>query len=400
VIKGLVSVDLTARGRELAAPFAAFLRERINPGTVERDATASPFPIDVFRELAALGLVGFALPREHGGGGHDALEWGLVLEQVGYLCDDNSLPLLLGLQVSVCKTLLRSGNREIIDEWVRPMVEGRCLGSLAYTDVGDSFDFKTVARREAGDWVLDGFKPIVTGGRLSQLFLTYVRHGDDLMATLVTRDDPGVELTPIQPMGYRAAGLASLRLRNVPLPDGRVLAASDGLSAGQAFLNERRALIVCGPLGRIQALYEQLVDDIDASVRYGRSVSELGNVQAQLGRLGVAIESARALCHSALEHMTTERFDPYFDPLVSAAKHAVTECALEVAMAALRMGGGTAYLAVRPYERHVRDFCGMLAGAGTQDVLEVNLGTHAVTESRHRQLRNSRAGGSADRRQR
>ncbi len=210
------------------------------------------------------------------------------------------------------------------------------------------------------------------------------------MVVVVHRDDPGVTLEPVQTMGQRASGLASMRLERVRVEDERVLVASDGVSAAQAFLNERRVLLVCGPLGRTQALYERLVEDVDSSIRYGQPVSQLGSVQAQLGQLGIAIEGARALCHRALEHMRSDAFDPFFDRIVSAAKHDATECSVQVAMTALRLGGGVAYRCDRPYERHLRDFCGFISGGGTQDVLESNIGLQAIAAHRHRQLKSRR----------
>jgi acyl-CoA dehydrogenase len=77
------------------------------------------------------------------------------------------------------------------------------------------------------------------------------------------------------------------------------------------------------------------------------------------------------------------RLDPAFDPVISAAKHEITDQSLDLGVSALRLLGGRGYLQ-GPAERFLRDACALLAAGGTQDVLEIDLGVRAVAEcSRH-----------------
>ena len=113
-------------------------------------------------------------------------------------------------------------------------------------------------------------------------------------------------------------------------------------------------------------------------MRYGAPLTDAQNVQATLGRMYAAIETARSVCYRALERSSAGLADPFFDPVSSAAKHTVTELSIRTAIDALRLAGGEGYASENHFERWLRDFTGLIAGAGTQDTLETSLGTLAV----------------------
>src|SRR5262249_29517255 len=135
-----------------------------------------------------------------------------------------------------------------------------------------------------------------------------------------------------------------------------------------------------GVLGRMEAIFEYCVKRLTETIRYERPLSEWPNVQSEIGKSYIDLLSSQALLHEALRRITDGEHDPLFDPVVSAAKYHVTEKALELAMRTLRLLGGSAYLKELPYERCLRDFCGLISGAGTQETLEVNLGARIIGE--------------------
>jgi alkylation response protein AidB-like acyl-CoA dehydrogenase len=147
-------------------------------------------------------------------------------------------------------------------------------------------------------------------------------------------------------------------------------------------LNARRTMLVASQVGAMQAIHEHCIAELGETVRYGQPLTELQGVQAALGRQYVSIESSRALLYRALARLAgyEGRIDPLFDPVVSAAKHFVTEQALSLATSALRLLGARGYVRGR-VERFMRDSLGLLAGGGTQDCLEIDLGTRAIAEA-------------------
>jgi len=363
--------------------FGAFIRDMVNPGVLERDESAQSLPREVFREACRLGMTGFGLPEDIAGAGRDVVSWGRLLEAVGYLCTDSCLPFVVSLRASVIKAIHRSGCDDLLDRYVVPMVYGTRAPAFAYTDGTDAFSFRTTATRTSDGYVLEGEKLFVTGGATADTFMVYARAAgsppSDLQVFLVERDDPGVEVCPVSLSGLRSAGISHLRLNRVRVGDRRALATADGLSHVQRFLNERRIYLACPVLGRMQAVLEDCIADLSAKVRYGNSVTAMQNVQAQIGRMVVCVETARATLYRALEHQASPSFDPYWDALGCVAKSYVVDQAIALVQIAQRLLGGDGYLKARHYERYLRDFCGYIPGGGSQDTLTVDLGVHAIS---------------------
>src|SRR2546421_4968172 len=318
-------MDLTGRRAEVST----LVRERwgellteVGRTVVEREETRTPPAEGLMRAVGETGLQGLSLPPEAGGEGADALTWGMVLEQMGYLCADSALPLIINHQGDIARLVCESGRVDLIQRYAVPIIQGRCGAGIAYTEDADAFSFATVLRRKDDGYVLSGHKTYVTGGLMSDVFLTYVLDdAGDMQACLVERNDLGVRVQAAEPMGMKTAGAASVTFNDVPLPADRVLEATDGLAHAQRFLSNQRLWITCAPLGRAQAILEECATRLSATVRYGEPVAHLKNVEAILGRMFVEVETARVMLYHALQRVSDGRDDPVFDPVVSAAKY-------------------------------------------------------------------------------
>jgi len=355
--------------------FGDLISEQINPGAAARDAANTPLPRAVLRDAARLGLVGMPLPRDAGGEGCDCYTWGMVLEEVAYLCDDLSFPLVISLFAAVGATIYDSGRPDLIERYVRPLARGERFTSFAFSEERDAFSFQSTAQKDGDGYVLNGHKVIVTGGLLADAFMTYVRaEGGDLAVILVERDDPGVEVTPVHTMGVRAAGLARVRLDHVRVPADRALLAFDGLGHVQRFLNQRRLFLSCGAVGRMRWALDACVRLLSETERYRMPLTDMQAVQATLGKLFVSVETSRVVAHHGLRRLASEAYDPVWDPHLSAAKYYLTEQALDVGQAVLRLTGGRGYDSRYGFERYLRDVAGLISGSGAQNILEVDLG--------------------------
>jgi alkylation response protein AidB-like acyl-CoA dehydrogenase len=365
--------------------FGRFIAERINPGAEERDISNTSIPRAALEEAARLGLLTMSLPPDVGGEGVSPFVWGVVLEQVAYLCQDAAFPLVL-MYADVARAIHQAGRPDLRERYVLPMARGERFGAFAYTEGRDPFSFATVIEPRGEGYVVNGWKDIITGGLMADVFMTYVRRQDgDLCVVLIERQDPGVTITPVPTMGLRAAGLASLRLTDVYLPRDRVLVPADGLGHIQRFLNQRRVFTASGFLGRMRALVEECMACLSATIRYGLPLTQFSNVQAALGRLYVAVHSSRVVYHDALKRLDGRDFDPLWDPVISAAKYYIGQQAVEAGQTILHLTGARGYLTGQGFERYARDVMGLIANAGAQDVLEVDLGVSMVSEWERRQ---------------
>jgi alkylation response protein AidB-like acyl-CoA dehydrogenase len=370
------------------AEWGEFLDDEVSPGAAERDAAARPIERELLQRAAAKGILAASLPSGLGGGGLQTSEWGTALEAIGYRCDDGSFSLLVSLYAGVANAVAGSGRDDLIDRYIGPFISGDCLLSFAYTENADPFSFASTLRDDGQEIVVNAEKRMITGGQQADGFVVYARdeRTGDLGVVIVERDDPGVRVEPVSVMGVRAAGLARLEVSDARVPAWRALQRGGGLTHVQRFLNRRRILLCCAPLGRMGRLLEGVIDDVTGRIRHGRRVADLQNVQATIGRMHVQLAVARQTVYSALEAAQAASPDDTWTPAIAVAKYTVTESALSIVQSALRITGGNGYTAEGRIERDVRDFHGLLAGAGAQDILEVDLGANAIS-ARERQRR-------------
>lgn len=369
---------------EVRQRFGSFIETRVNTGAAERDAIGAPIDRDLLVEAARIGMLSFGLPREVGGEGRDAASVGYLLEEIGALSEDNSFNLLAGLFPSVADAIAAVGREDLVERYVRPIAAGRMFASFCYSEGADPFSFRSTVRKTDRGLLLNGKKELVSGAMMADLFVVYVTQAPgDLAVVLVERTDPGVSVVPEPVLGVRSAGLASLVLRDVEVPRDRMIVPVDGLSHAQAYLNGRRLGVTCVVAGGMRRMLAEAASHVRHTSRYGQPLAEFDNIRAFLGRGYASVEVSRMMLHRALDRLAWEGFDPRWDSQITLAKYFVSEQAIELARSILRVVGTAGYKR-GPYERYMRDVLSLTAAAGTQDLLEVNLGMEVVRGAQHR----------------
>ncbi|MGJ3742556.1 acyl-CoA dehydrogenase family protein [Yersinia pseudotuberculosis] len=376
-----MNIDWTG-ATDIKAQYGCLIEEEINKETQYRDHNSIPIPNEIMRKFANLGLFTYMLPKKFGGKEVGDAIWGRVLEDIGYLSSDTSFPFLISLRMSFISELIVTEKKYFIEEYVSQLVSGSKFGAFAYTENADAFSFTSNAVRQSNGsgYILNGIKQFITGGATADLFFVFVRsESSDLQVFLVQRCDPGVEVIPRVMHGVHSLGIAQLNLNNVKLDKNRLLVASDGLSFVQRyFLNCRRALLTTLFLGRARAIIEETIHYLQRTIRYDELLAEMQHVQAAIGRMTIALETARAMVYHSLERQARKESDPYWDPISSAAKHYAIEQINMIVLTALKLTGGWGYTEDSGLGRSHRDFSSMLAGADPQEKLEVDLGIRII----------------------
>jgi alkylation response protein AidB-like acyl-CoA dehydrogenase len=367
-------------GEYAAAELAGFLATEVNPGAPQREEDREVVPRAAFTAAARIGLLNYLLPRDVGGLGGSRRVFGLLLEQLGSLCDDMAFPFMLSMYADIPTVVLAAGRPGLVERYVRPMAAGDVLGTFAFTDFGDAFEFQTRAVRKGDQWVVSGVKCLQTGGALADVFVTYARdESDDLRVLLVDREDPGVSTVPVTTMGIRSGGLTQLTLDEVVLPADRDLSGPDGLADAQMFLNSRRLFQVCPLVGAMRRMIEVSVRHLDGVIREGRPLTQAQAVQGRLGTMYAKYLTSQVVLHDALDRMGRGDVNAVYDPVISAAKYVVTENAVDVGERAIRLTGWRGYSTVLPLERMFRAVLASVTGQTAQDILEINLGVIAMS---------------------
>ncbi len=370
-----------------AKTLAPFFEKEVNPGAAERDEKQVVVPRRIFEHAARLGILNYLIPEEVGGGGGNRRIFGMILEEIGYYTDEASFATMLAMYADVPNVIYRTGKTSLVERFVKPMARGEILGTFAYTDYGDAFDFKARCTRKGKSFVLNGTKCLQTGGAIADVFVVYVEDEHRRMKIfLIERDQPGVSLIPITTLGLRSAGLTQLHLENVEVDEERLLNDSDGLGDAQIFLNSRRLFVVCPMVGGMRRILEECARHLGTIIREGQPLTQAQTVQARLGRMSAQAMTSQAILHSALDHIDSCRVNEIFDPFVSAAKFTITEAGIALSERAIRLTGWQGYSNLLPYERHFRAFLSALTGQTAQDVLEIQLGVLAIAQAEIAQM--------------
>ena len=209
------------------------------------------------------GYLGSNIPKEFGGMGWDFVTFGLLNEAVGR--GISSLTDLLTIQAMVSMTLLKWGTKEQKDKWLHPLAKGEIIGAFALTEpnVGSAIqNLETNFKKQGEKYILNGIKRWTSYGEKADLFLVFGKDQDKSIAALITKDTPGLEISPLKNlMGFKAAHMAQLTFHDLEICESDIVgkpgfALSHVASIG---LHYGRISTSCSALGLLRACFEESI---------------------------------------------------------------------------------------------------------------------------------------------
>jgi alkylation response protein AidB-like acyl-CoA dehydrogenase len=272
---------------------------------------------------------------------------------------------------------------EQAERWLRPITEGRCLTTLAFSERGTGAHFynpEIQARRENGHYVLSGVKSFVTSGGHADVYLALVRatpaaEGLDVLA--VEKDTPGVSFEGTWD-GLGMAGNSSIRM---VLQEARVpatnLIGSEGAGGDLVFGVVAPTFLIGVAAVNVGIAQAALEASTQHAIQRtyppdGKALATLQAIQFYLAEMRIATEAARLLVEKAAA--LADAGDPGALPAVMAAKIAASDAVIAVTNQALQVCGGQGYSQSLPVERHLRDGRASAVMAPTTEVLKEWLG--------------------------
>ena len=185
------------------------------------------------------------------------------------------------------------------------MAAGTAVGCFGLTEPdrgSDPGDMQTRARRDGGDWVLNGRKMWITNGSVADVAVVWAQAeatGDEpagVRGFVVPTDTPGFSAPEIKhKMSLRASITSELVLDDVRLPADAVLPGVRGLKGPLSCLNEARFGIVWGALGAARACFESALDYAGTRQQFGRPIAGFQLTQQKLAEMAVRIGTGSLL---------------------------------------------------------------------------------------------------------
>jgi acyl-CoA dehydrogenase len=360
---------------DLARTFAA---EEIRPRARAVDEADTETPWDLWHKAAKVGITGFMLPEEYGGGGFtDVFTQCLVQEE---LCvGDLGIGNLLCSNGFFADPVLALGTEEQKRTWLTPLTgPDTPMTSLATTEPGagsDAASITTTATRTEGGYLLDGQKAWISNAGEADLYVVFAKTDPALRsrgvsAFLLRKDTPGVSFgAPMRKMGQRAIVCREVFLTGVFVPEEQRLGAEgEGFSGLMRTFDISRTVLGAAATGVARAAYEYARDYARTRVQFGKPIVEHQAVAFRLADMRTRIEQSRLMTWRA-----ARRLDAGLDASAEAAmaKLTASETAAFCTWAAVQTLGGWGYSREFPVEQWMRDAKLEEIEEGTSDIMRL-----------------------------
>ncbi|MFI9354607.1 acyl-CoA dehydrogenase family protein [Streptomyces lydicus] len=302
---------------------------------------------DLWTEAAELGYLGVNLPAEYGGGGGGITELALVLEELGAA----GCPLLmLVVSPAICGTVIaRFGTEEQKRAWLPGLADGSRKMAFGITepDAGsNAHRITTTARKEGGDWVLNGRKVFISGVDIADATLIVGRTEDARTGRLkpclfiVGRDTPGFGRRPIAMELAAPEKQFELTLDDVRLPADALVGDDDaGLLQLFAGLNPERIMTAAFALGMGRHALDRAVDYARTRQVWKEPIGAHQAVAHPLAQAHIELELARLMTQKAA-HLYDAGDDLAAGEAANMAKYAAAEAAVRAVDQAVHTLGG------------------------------------------------------------
>src|SRR5215210_1916661 len=158
-----MNFELTEDQLQIKYSVREFAESELKPKVMEWDE-AQHLPLEIFPQLAELGLLGILFPEEYGGAGLGYVEYATIIEELGRV--DGSIGLSVAAHNSLCTNhIFQFGSEEQKRKYAEPLATGKHLGAWGLTEAGagsDASGTRTTAVRQNGGWIVNGSKNFIT----------------------------------------------------------------------------------------------------------------------------------------------------------------------------------------------------------------------------------------------
>jgi alkylation response protein AidB-like acyl-CoA dehydrogenase len=348
------------------------------------------FPDAVVEQMKELGLFGVTIPEEYGGMGLDLTTYAMIVEELsrGWI----SVSGIVNTHFIGSYLLMKFGTDEQKEKFLPQMATGELRAAFSLSEPGLGSDVQAIstrAKKDGGDWVINGQKMWVTNGLRSGIVFLLAKSDPDAdpphrgMTCFITEKEPGAEQNPgltippkIKKMGYKGVESTELVYEDYRCPAENVLGGEEtGLNKGFAQMMDAlevgRVNVAARGVGIAQRALELALRYSQERKTFGRAIAKHQAIQFKLADMGTKVEAARLLTLKAARMKDAgERSDLE----AGMAKLFASETGKEVVEDSFRIHGGYGYSKEYEIERLYRDAPLLLIGEGTSEIQRMVIG--------------------------
>jgi len=365
--------ELTEQVAHTARDFA---QQYIKPHVMEWDESQQ-FPLQIFKELGKLGIMGVLVPEEYGGTGLGYLEYSAIIQEISKVC--GSIGLSVAAHNSLCTGhILTFANEEQKRKYLPKLATAEYLGAWGLTEPNtgsDAGNMKCIAEKDGDDWIINGTKSWITHGKSSDVAVVICRTGtprtkDNSTSFIVNRETVGFAAGKKEnKLGMRASETTEMIFDNCRIPDSaRMGNVGDGFKQAMKVLDGGRISIAALGLGIAKGAYEASLQYSKERQQFDQPISNFQGISFKLADMITEITAADLLINKCCdlksrgENVTKES---------AMAKYFSSEIAVKISTDAVQIFGGYGYTKDFPVEKFYRDSKLCTIGEGTSEIQKI-----------------------------
>jgi alkylation response protein AidB-like acyl-CoA dehydrogenase len=371
-----MNFEMNENQQMIAQMIKDFGEKHIRPRFMEWDETQE-FPVEVFKKLGELGLMGVLVPTEYGGSGFGYFEYVTAITELSKIC--GSIGLSMAAHNSLCTGhILSFGNEEQKKKWLPKLATAEWIGAWGLTETGTGSDaggMSTTAVQDGDYWVINGSKNFITHAISGNIAVVIVRTGEKgdshgMTTFVIEKGTQGFSSGKKEnKLGMRASETAELIFDNCRVHKDNILGqVGDGFIQAMKVLDGGRISIASLALGIAKGAYEASVKYSKERVQFGQPISAFQGISFKLADMATEIEAAELLTMQAAD---LKNRGQKVTRQSAFAKYYASEVSVRVSTDAVQIFGGYGYTKDFPVEKFYRDSKLCTIGEGTSEIQKV-----------------------------
>jgi alkylation response protein AidB-like acyl-CoA dehydrogenase len=368
-----MNYEITETQQLITASIRDFAEKHIRPQMMEWDE-AQFFPIDLFKKLGELGLMGVLVPEEYGGSGLNYHDYIRIIEEISKV--DSSIGLSVAAHNSLCTGhILEFGNEVQKQKYLPKLASGEWIGAWGLTEHNtgsDAGSMSTTAKEDGDYYVLNGAKNFITHGISGQVAVVLARTGEkgerrNATAFIVERGTPGFTSGKKEnKLGMRASETAELVFDNCRVHKDQIMGEiGDGFVQALKVLDGGRISIGSLALGIAKGSLEASIKYAKEREQFGKPIASFQAISFKLADMATEIEASELLLHKAA---SLKNKGERMTKIGAMAKMYASEVGVKAATEAIQIHGGYGYTKDFPVEKFYRDAKLNTIGEGTTEI--------------------------------
>ncbi|MHB1178254.1 MAG: acyl-CoA dehydrogenase [Daejeonella sp.] len=353
-----------------------FAEKHIRPHVMEWDE-AQTFPVETFKKLGELGLMGVLVPEEYGGSGFGYLEYVHVISEISKVC--GSIGLSVAAHNSLCTGhILAFASEDQKRKWLPRLATAEWIGCWGLTEANtgsDAMGMNTTAVLDGDHYVVNGSKNWITHGKSGNIAVVMVRTGDKgdskgISAIVIEKGTPGFTHGKKEnKLGMRASETTELIFDNCRVPKENLLGKEgEGFKQAMYILDGGRISIAALALGMAKGALAASIDYSKQRFQFGQPISSFQGISFKIADMATEVEAAELLIMNAADLKNQGKSVTKESAM---AKYFASEVCVRVATESVQIFGGYGYTKDFPVEKFYRDSKLCTIGEGTSEIQKI-----------------------------